>query len=244
MKFLGLIALLGQLVFVAPSGIAAPADGLDGTLSDGHELALTFQGQLPVVHARIDDKAATLLLDLGGAAALALRPDWEDVWPERDVSKVLELNGLAPTPVAARVWKKASLPAGIDGYLGYGFLRRFSLVIDYPKQLIRLSPPGKLATDCGANVVSLLHLGSFAYLRFAHDHHLGLDTGANQNILRNSARDVQGTVQLGEQSINAGAFKKVNLDLPKLDGILGYDFFSRNIVCMDTESAAMAIRER
>ncbi|HEY0957626.1 MAG TPA: hypothetical protein VGE36_22935 [Roseateles sp.] len=42
-------------------------------------LPFTLEAGLPLLDARIDGRQARLLIDTGGAAALALRPDWAAV---------------------------------------------------------------------------------------------------------------------------------------------------------------------
>jgi hypothetical protein len=208
------------------------------------QLAFRLERQLPLIQARIDGQAATLLLDLGGTAALALRPNWDGLQPDQDVDKTLETSAMPPTPVPTRIWKKSPLPPGVDGYVGYGYLKQFALLIDYRNQIMQLSPPGKLDAACGNNVAPLQHLGSLAYVRFEQDDRpllLGLDTGANQNVSKDSAPALSGTARLAMQSLDLGPFRQIKLPLPRLDGILGYEFFARHLVCLDAQSATFAV---
>lgn len=208
------------------------------------QLPFRLDRQLPLIQARIDGRAATLILDLGGTAALALRPDWGDLQADQDVSKTLETGAMPATSVPARIWKKPTLPPGVDGYLGYGYLKQFALLIDYSNQIMQLSPPGKLDAACGNHVVPLLHLGSLAYVSFEQDGRpllLGLDTGANQNVSRDSASALSSTARLGAHSLDLGPFRQIKLPLPKLDGILGYDFFARHLVCLDVQTDTFAV---
>ena len=92
-------------------------------------LPFTLEAGLPVLQARIDGRDARLLIDSGGAAALALRPDWAPAAEAAGTVSTQDAQGqvrpAAPLvvgevvlaghglPVAppAQTWSKAKRPA-------------------------------------------------------------------------------------------------------------------------------------
>lgn len=241
---------------LAGSGaLAAPRDPL--------EIPLTLRDGLPLIHARVDGRDAVLLLDSGGAAAVAMRPDWAghpgagahpntaSAPPSQDAQgrptqgarwalRSLELAGQAVEAPQAQTWGKARLPAGVDGYLGWGFLRSRKLVIDYGAQRLQLlDPQAALPAECGAQPQPFELLGSLPYVTLqAADGArvaLGLDTGASRNVIQpaQAAAVQDGTLSLAGQALQPGPFASVALQLPVIQGFLGQDFFSRHRVCVD-----------
>jgi hypothetical protein len=221
-------------------------------------LPLRLEGGLALVEARIDGREARLLLDSGGAAALALRPDWgpvatggsssasQDALGMRRANVALVVNevelagqALMPPP-AAQTWAKARRPPGVDGYLGWGWLRERRWVIDYAARQLRLLDPDEpMPAACGNAPLRFELLGSLPVLRLhgasGQPLALGLDTGASRNVIRPALADAvaTGPLSAGEQAIMAGGFVTVALQVPGLDGFLGHDFFSRHRVCVD-----------
>ncbi|WP_212689064.1 hypothetical protein [Undibacterium luofuense] len=208
-----------------------------------------MQKQVPVLKAELDGKPVRLLLDTGGGAALALR---HDLISDATQVRQLALQSGKAVQLKAVPWKKASISEGIDGYLGMGWLRQYSLVIDYAHAQLRLHPAGSLAPECGTQTVPLQMLGSLPYVRLTQDAQavaLGLDTGANQNILKTGSRwsGDAGQVLTGLTLQTEGwtgqqNFRLVNVHVPVIDGFLGYEFFAGHLVCMDIQSAKLAIK--
>ncbi len=211
-------------------------------------LPFQIERQLPVLEARIDGVPARLLLDLGGAAALALRPDWPQ---GLQAQHPLQVAGTDLGSLRAQVWKRPRIPEGIDGYLGYGFLAGYGLVIDYRAGELRLLAPGRALAACApAPAVELQQLGSLPYLhleRGASSLLLGLDTGANQNVIKQeSSHAAAGGVfsldglSLGGQPLQPGPFRAIALSLPRLDGLLGHGFFAAHRVCIEPAARQLA----
>jgi len=221
-------------------------------------LAFTLEAGLPVLQARIDGREARLLIDSGGAAALALRPDWAPAGDaasavmSQDAQGQLRRNDrlvvrevvigphALPQAPAAQTWGKAKRPAAADGYLGWGWLREQRWVIDYAAgQLQRLAPGSPLPAACGGAPLPFDMLGSLAVVRLqAADGRLlalGLDTGASRNVITPGLAEAVagGTLTAERRVLQAGPFVSVPLQVPGLDGFLGQDFFSRYRVCMD-----------
>lgn len=240
-------------------------------------LGFEMLGTLPVLSAQVEGRPVRLLLDTGGAAALALRPDVAAALTPTDMAASasagasstasppasstapasprlrLQLGAGEPVELPAALWRKSSYPPGIDGYLGWGYLRQFSVVLDYGRQQLQLGPAGQLAPACGEARAALKHLGSLPYVTVLQDGQplpLGLETGANQNVLL--AGRVPGAATAGERRalpatswegrpLALGGFQVIELQLPVLAGFLGHGFFATHRVCLDARSAAVAI---
>lgn len=246
-----LLRWLGAALLAATAAQAQPETDLT--------LPFMLDAGLPVLQARIDGRDARLLIDSGGAAALALRPDWapapdaaggavtsQDAQGQlRQQARLaigeLVLAGQAlPVAPAAQTWGKAKRPAGTDGYLGWGWLRERRWVVDYAAgQLLRLAPGSAWPAGCGGAPLPFEMIGSLAVVRLqATDGQplvLGLDTGASRNVIRPALSGaVAGALRGADgRPLQAGAFVSVPLQVPGLDGFLGQDFFSRHRVCVD-----------
>lgn len=158
-----------------------------------------------------------------------------------------------PVDLPATVWRKPAYPPGIDGYLGWGYLRRFSLVVDYRGRQLQLWPAGALAPVCAAPPAVLRQLGSLPYVTVEHEGQplpLGLDTGANQNVLiagrvpaaaTPGAHRVLAPASWEGRPLALGSFKVIELKLPVLAGFLGHGFFASHRVCLDAQSASVSI---
>lgn len=241
---------IAQPLLASPAVQAAPA-----------ELTFTLKDGLPLIQARIDGREATLLIDSGGAAALALRPAWApadaasaaNAADSQDAQgrqrqnrsfaiRSLELAGqpVLPPP-AAQTWAKPNPAVGVDGYLGWGWLRQHRWVIDYGAQHLKmLDADAPLPADCGPQPQPLELLGSLPYARFTGADGkpvaLGLDTGASRNVIHvPQTGAVAGQLRLGEQLLDAGAFVGAELQVPVVSGFLGWDFFRRHRVCLDPQ---------
>jgi len=221
------------------------------------ELPFRLEDGVPVIQARIDGREARLLIDSGGAAALALRPDWAQpdaaasAAASQDAQGQARLNrGLAVRqlelagqpigePPPAQTWAKARRPAGVDGYLGWGWLRQRRWIIDYAAaRLLLPAPEDAWPANCGDKPQRFEMLGSLPFVRLrAGDGSmlaLGLDTGASRNVIQ-PAREpaTAGPLAWENQALGAGGFAAVALQVPVLDGFLGQDFFKRYRVCVD-----------
>ncbi|MDO6386408.1 hypothetical protein [Uliginosibacterium sp. 31-12] len=216
-------------------------------------LHFELRQQVPILQVQVDGREASLILDLGGASALALRPDWAEAGAAGEASE--HLLALAPgelEAVPATVWKKTRIPPGIDGYLGWAYLQRYKLVFDYAKQAARLYPRGAVHAECAGAPVPLHRLGSLPYVQFDHAGQallLGLDTGANQNLIKpgvagaalsDKTLSIDG-VTLAGQALKPGPLRVMELPIPTLHGLLGYDFFARYRVCLDPAANTFAL---
>lgn len=230
-------------------------------------LRFTLEAGLPVLQARIDGREARLLIDSGGAAALALRPDWapadaaasavmsQDAQGQQRRNERLVVGDLVlgshtlPQAPAAQTWAKAKRPAGADGYLGWGWLRERRWVMDYAAgQLQRLAPGSPWPAGCGGEPLPVQMMGSLAVVRLQTAEGqvlvLGLDTGASRNVIKPALVQVVagGALMADGRLLQAGPFVSVPLQVPGLDGFLGQDFFSRHRVCMDPDRLQLRVQ--
>jgi hypothetical protein len=232
--------------------LALLATARAGALEPERVLPFELSQQLPLLKLQVDDRPATLILDLGGAAPLALRPDWPADDPKTDArTKRVRLPGGELETLPATVWKRTSIPPGIDGYLGFAYLQRFNLVFDYAKRQARLYPRGAAHGECRAKPAALSRLGSLPYVQFDYSGQtllMGLDTGANQNLIKpgrpgtalsDTKRSIDGA-SLAAQATTPGPLLVMELPIPTLDGLLGYDFFARYRVCLDPAANTLA----
>ena len=167
----------------------------------GQTLPFVLDAGLPLLQARIDGREARLLIDTGGAAALALRPEWAPVTEgaastSQDAQGQLRLNAklavaeitlagqrLSPTP-PAQTWGKTRRPAGADGYLGWGWLRAQRWVLDYgTRQLQLLTADEPMPANCGTAPLGLDMLGSLPVLRLTDGGRPDADARAGQRRL-------------------------------------------------------------
>lgn len=229
----------------SPLAAALLAATLSGAGAQPLDIRFELRDGLPLIHADIDGRPARLLLDTGGGAMLALRRNWLPVTPDAPSWEVqrLTLDGHdIAGPLQARTWPKAQPPQGVDGYLGWGWLRRHRLLIDYPAGRLQLlaSEPAPLPPACGAESGSFEMLGSLPVLRLqtaegSPDLVLGLDTGASRNVVAPETLPLLASgLSLAGRPLRAGPFVGAPLQLPApLRGFLGQDFFARHRVCLD-----------
>lgn len=219
------------------------------------ELVIKFdlERQWPLIRLKIDDAPATLILDTGGGSMLALRPSWPNPPVDKDSkSRRLEFAAGHSLELLSTVWKKSPAPNGIDGYLGYGFFRQYNIVIDYASAEFRLYRIGDEHLECSSKPESISNLGSLEYLKIEREGKpllLGLDTGANQNILTTSSGSAvpgdspasRGKTTLGDRELDLGKFRRVSLQIPVIDGFLGYDFFAKHRVCINPVARTISV---
>jgi hypothetical protein len=156
----------------------------------------------------------------------------------------------------------ASLPDGLyrfpqDGYLGFGFLKAFLVVFDYAHGEARLYPsnnPKLMQSECGTNVFPVAVAKGVAEVSVETElgqRFFSLDTGSNQNAARPGTNPVLGApdtlfkyekFRLGTQDLGAESFLVIPYAAPDVDGVLGRDFFSKHIVCIDIAAGNAAVR--
>ena len=140
---------------------------------------------------------------------------------------------------------------GEDGFLGTGLLKAFALVLDYPGRAMTLAPriePDDLPDDCTGTAVPFSPVWNGQPVTEASIDLgrvlLWWDTGSPMSALRKSLIQddrqemKEDTVTsrrlvLGGKDFGPTLFHVWDMNLPGFDGFIGYDFFSKHVVCVD-----------
>jgi hypothetical protein len=224
---------------------------------------------LPTVVVKIDSVPVTLFLDYGGYAELAVKTEALGPTSVRftgDVQKSRDAQGhehvsrkfIAQTlSIGAGSWRDVSgteLPASPafrfpqSGYLGFGLMKSYLAVFDYPRNELRLYPPGDrraLNKECGSSTfpISVVDGVTQTTVNTAFgERTFQFDTGSNMDLLRPAAVpgeppkpgtqiDVR-AFQLGGSTADR-SFLVIPYQAPDVDGVLGRPFFSGHVVCLD-----------
>jgi hypothetical protein len=134
-----------------------------------------------------------------------------------------------------------SSPEGFDGYLGYGWLRRYVVVFDYGAGQMRLYPAGDgnaISKECPSTNFALGQYGNIVTSVFQLQQQpvtFALDTGESQNTIRPAvARQKDGSVRFplfaGDVNLGSMPFHVVDFKEPDVAGVLGTDFFKGRVV--------------
>lgn len=145
-----------------------------------------------------------------------------------------------------------------DATIGRGFLERYTVVVDYPRQRFELYPASRARKVCGAATAPILPTqDGFMFSSIQTDNgpmNLGWDTGANYSFVQKSlakARQLKitdvfySTQRFALGQVDAGASRLVAVDLPALsilDGLIGYNFFEKHRVCFDYVRHTVSVR--
>jgi hypothetical protein len=246
------------------------------------EVRLRLDDHLPVVRAVVDGRPVELLLDLGGFDTVALRPEvleelpvsfvggtrrWRDARGKLHRSRayrlgVVEIGGLRLNSVIGHELGSVVEPTlkGLDGYLGLGLLRSFTVLVDYPSERLVLARPVtglevENAAEWPRIELELDDRGIVSRLR-GDDRELSFvwDTGYTWSVVKPKAvrglatRDEDGQRRITLDSLGAGGAELGPLDLvlfafrqPPVDGVLGYNLFAERPVLFDFAGAAAGV---
>lgn len=225
---------------------------------------------LPTVQASLGDKPLSLMLDLGNYQVVGLKTAVLDRLPvtfSGDVERYGDASGHVFT---SRIYHATGLTAGglhvsqfdgnelagdpgysQDGLIGFGLLRNYQLVFDYPNGELRLYPAdaaGVLRRECGNDGGPVHDEGGVLVSTVRTEHgplRMQWDTGAATDVLRPAA--VQARVpdvnllrrltftrfEVAGRPAGPQRFVMRAFAAPDVDGVLGKDFFAHHVVCFD-----------
>jgi len=237
---------------------------------------LDIQSGLPTLRATVSGKPVTLIVDLGGYKGIALTASalsklqvtydsrteiWRNAEGEVFTAKLFSAPdvkiGEQSVGSVDGIEYATNIP-GVDGYIGFAVLRNYTLVLDYPRNELRIYPPtsGALEHECG-----LIHPISFEVVSGvvqskvktdAGELVFQWDTGASESVLRPSALNLDPTNPISSHvflhfSLGGKDFGRKRLPLhefvaPNVDGVLGTEFFGDKMVCLDFSKKTAAIK--
>ena len=151
------------------------------------------------------------------------------------------------------------------GFIGTGLIAQHKIVIDYPNSELILIPqdasPGQLDL-CRGEVLSLMQ-GQNWGIATKVDSDIGeivlvWDTGTPENIILKSRTDESGLALIEGDTFSTDLFaiegnnigpQKLNVwdwrdNAPPFDGLMGYDFFAENVVCVDSLNKSILVRKQ
>jgi len=149
-------------------------------------------------------------------------------------------------------------PPKKDGQLGFAFLRNYTVVVDFPGRQLKLydAAEATLPAECGSQVAPL-EIGAAGLQSVARTNigtiRVGWDTAAQASMLTPEALSVpESRYVLGEPhelaeftigNVKLGPLKvrSVKVQIPGVQGLLGFDFFNEHVVCFDARRGAVAI---
>jgi Aspartyl protease len=151
---------------------------------------------------------------------------------------------------------------GQEGYLGMALLQSYRVVVDYRRHRLTLIPSGSAKSEqdaCRGAAVPFLPEWKGAAVTKAHtdlgEMTLVWDTGAPASLMRKSrveearpgnAAEVLTTKQfvLGIRDFGPLEFQVLDYTEPVgSDGFVGYNFFAKNVVCIDFPGKRFLIRQ-
>jgi hypothetical protein len=249
------------------------------------EIPLEIRSGLPTTEVRVSGQPLALFLDLGAYLPIGLTAA-EMALGNVKVSKgsdqqrnssgtILESRRFVAADVVIggrsfgdleggeAVYPRDQGPPDRNGYIGFGFLGRYLLVLDYPGHRARLYASGDreaFERECGKDafpldvrngVVRSTVRTEIGDLTFAWD------TGTTHNFLRPAAfkstpyspRTVDdgppavtlSTLSIGRNNYGPLEFRLLPFAAPDVDGMLGAGLFERRKVCLDVPEGRGAV---
>ena len=225
-------------------------------------------------------KPVTLFLDSGAFSAIALTPasladlsvtfsgavnKWRDsqgtVFQSREFSTPnVTLGGVDFGPLEGTEFLQAQdtvLPQ--SGYLGFGFLRHYLVVFDYPAGRLQLFDSGDeraMDTNCGKDRFHFKVVNGVVQSEVETEAGALLfqwDTGSRETVLRPSAVGAQ----LSDKTPSMKSFARFEVEgkslgrtvvnfrefrAPPVDGVIGSDLLSSHVLCLDATRHIGAIK--
>lgn len=257
----------------APPGTPAPI-----------RVPIVLRNGLPTATVEVSGKALSLFLDLGGYNAIALTPQELSRVPvtflegtvrsiqasgaiyesRRFVAEEVSLGGTSVGALEGSefIFSEGAAPPDRNGYIGFGLLSRFLVVIDYPDRSVRLYPSGSsdaLTRECGTRAFAVDVVDGVAQSTVDTEQGklvFSWDTGSSRSVLlpsaiKRSRRSTEsgpsaayriGKFVLGEREFGLQDFLLIDYRGLTTDGVLGTDFFAPRVVCLDMGTGVGAVR--
>lgn len=149
-------------------------------------------------------------------------------------------------------------PPKRDGQLGFAFLRNYTVVVDFPGRQLKLYDAAEptLPPECGTQVAPL-EVGPAGLQSVARTSvgtiRVAWDTAAQASMLTPEALRVPDSryklgephelaeFTIGDVKLGPLTVRSVKVQIPDLDGLVGFDFFNEHVVCFDTRRGVVAI---
>ena len=252
--------------------------------SDAFVIRIEFKDGSNFTTARIGDVDLKTVIDTGGWLNIAIAPEIVAKLQVRFTGTVTESNNASGN--AFQGLREFLIPAmklgdvtfrnvlgherpqaakgdidrrpRFDATLGRGFLERYTVVVDYPHQRVKLYPAARARKVCGAATAAILPTqDGFMFSSIQTDNgpmNLGWDTGANYSFVQETLAKARllkitdvfySTQRFALGQFDAGAMRLVAIDLPGLsilDGLIGYNFFEKHRVCFDFGRHTVSVR--
>jgi hypothetical protein len=268
--------LVGVFILFARSQLQTPKPIADIPIRMVHDL--------PTTDVIVAGKPLALMIDLGGFAGIALTGaelagtrvkflDGADRYKDIDGHEYASRRFVVPEIVlgghsfdavdgSESVFAEGAGPPDGNGYIGFGFLHQFLLVLDYPGGHFRLYPSGDDAAfeaECGHDSFPVeSEKGITRSLAKTDKGSLRVlwDTGATVNAIHSAfvaaneqTPDDQGGPPFGSLAslVLAGRdygpveFRVTDFAGPPVDGILGTPFLGQRKLCFDLPRGKAAI---
>jgi hypothetical protein len=166
---------------------------------------------------------------------------------------------LRDVPGTEAIYAPNFAPPGKSGHIGFAFLRNYVVVLDYGAKMMKLYTAGeeKLPRECGEARAPLM-IGEYGLQSVAltdrGEIRIGWDTGAQTNAFTPATFSVPAEryvlgqehefrdFTLGQVKLGPLKVRTIDLQMPGLNGLLGYDFFASHVVCFDVGRKIVAIK--
>jgi hypothetical protein len=250
------------------------------------DFPIELRNSLPTADVAISGRTFKLLVDLGGFAAIGLTAaelESAGISPRGSSRHFVNSSGqtlvsreftvpdvkIGGTSVGAlqgseAVFAEHNFPPDRNGYIGFGLLSRFLLVLDYPSRRIRMYPSGDeraFEDECGVHSFPLVVESGITKSLARSDHGelwLLWDTGSSDNVIRptfhgvdlvpNDARKLEAppivsmrSVTLDGNELGPIEFRAIPFVQPPVDGVLGTPFLQSHKICLDLPGRRGAI---
>ena len=166
----------------------------------------------------------------------------------------VQLGPLQFRDVIGREFQRPSFsPDNLPGHIGFGILGKYQILVDYPGRKISLFDADEssiTSEQCEGGSVSELDVLDHtlrSHVSFGGDRTflMAWDTGASHNFISPKlfAESQTPDFIIGDFSFGSMPIRHMEFRGAPFDGIIGHDFFKKNLVCFDFGRKIVAIRK-